>query len=163
VGTVFCAGDGVAPHVNCPCGNDSPIADQVGCTNTFGVGASLRASGTPSLAGDTVVLTGSNLPLSSTLFYQGTTQTNGGTGSVFGDGLRCASGTITRLRTYTASGSPGSAVSTYPHAGDPSVSVRGVVTVPGSRTYQVWYRNSAPFCTPSTFNLTNGLEILWQP
>jgi hypothetical protein len=42
------------------------------------------------------------------------------------------------------------------------VSVRGGVTVPGVRTYQTWYRNASPFCTPSTFNLTNGLSILWS-
>ncbi len=26
-----------------------------------------------------------------------------------------------------------------------------------------WYRNAAAFCTPSTFNLTNGLSITWVP
>ena len=39
--------------------------------------------------------------------------------------------------------------------------VRGLVTVPGTRTYQAWYRNSASYCTVSTFNLSNGLEISW--
>jgi hypothetical protein len=43
------------------------------------------------------------------------------------------------------------------------VSVRGLITTPGTRTYQVWYRNSAAFCTASTFNLTNGVEITWNP
>jgi hypothetical protein len=33
--------------------------------------------------------------------------------------------------------------------------------VPGTRTYQVWYRNAAAFCTISTFNLTNGIELSW--
>ena len=32
-----------------------------------------------------------------------------------------------------------------------------------SRTYQVWYRNAAAFCTAATFNLTNGLTAIWQP
>jgi hypothetical protein len=42
--------------------------------------------------------------------------------------------------------------------------VRGAVTTAGSvRNYQVWYRNAAAFCTPSTFNLTNGLSVTWQP
>jgi hypothetical protein len=27
--------------------------------------------------------------------------------------------------------------------------------------YQLWYRNAAAFCTPSTFNLTNGLDVTW--
>jgi hypothetical protein len=32
------------------------------------------------------------------------------------------------------------------------------------RTYQCWYRNADPlFCTASTFNLTNGVEVTWIP
>ena len=82
----------------------------------------------------------------------------GGTGTVFGDGLRCAGGMVVRLGTKTnVAGS-----SHYPAAGDPSVSVRGSITAPGTRTYQVWYRNAASFCTPSTFNLSNGLSIVWM-
>jgi hypothetical protein len=37
-----------------------------------------------------------------------------------------------------------------------------MVTAAGTRTYQCWYRNAAAFCTPSTFNLTNGVLITWQ-
>jgi hypothetical protein len=29
--------------------------------------------------------------------------------------------------------------------------------------YQVWYRNASAFCTPATFNLTNGLRVTWVP
>jgi hypothetical protein len=56
-----------------------------------------------------------------------------------------------------------SGASQYPAAGDPSVSVRGGVLAPGMRTYQVWYRNAAAFCTTATFNLTNGLRATWVP
>ena len=31
------------------------------------------------------------------------------------------------------------------------------------RYYQVWYRNAAAFCTPSTFNTSNGYAVTWQP
>ena len=48
-----------------------------------------------------------------------------------------------------------------PVAGDPSLSAGGLVSTPGTRTYQAWYRNAAPFCTAATFNLTNGVEIVW--
>jgi hypothetical protein len=41
--------------------------------------------------------------------------------------------------------------------------VRGNVTGAGTREYQVWYRNAASFCTASTFNLTNGLQLNWAP
>ncbi len=162
-GTVFCAGDGVPPHNPCPCGNHSPAADGAGCLSSFGVGARLRSSGIASLAGDTVRLNASHLPASSTLFFQGTSQQSGGNGAAFGDGLRCAGGTVIRLKTYPATGIPGAATSSYPALGDPSVSVRGNVTTPGTRTYQAWYRNSAAYCSVSTFNLSNGLEIVWSP
>jgi hypothetical protein len=51
----------------------------------------------------------------------------------------------------------------YPGPGDAPVHVRGAITAPGNRTYQVWYRNAAAFCTSATFNLTNGLAVNWIP
>jgi len=33
----------------------------------------------------------------------------------------------------------------------------------GTRTYQVSYRNSASFCTPATFNISNGMIVVWIP
>lgn len=51
-----------------------------------------------------------------------------------------------------------------PTGGDPLISVRGLVPVAGAtRFYQAWYRNAAVFCTSSTFNLTNGLQVVWAP
>jgi hypothetical protein len=64
---------------------------------------------------------------------------------------------VARLGTATNSGG----ASQYPAGAQLPVSVRGNVTTPGVRIYQVWYRNAAAFCTPSTFNLTNGLWVLW--
>jgi len=32
--------------------------------------------------------------------------------------------------------------------------------VGGTRTYQVWYRNAVAFCTPSTSNTTNAVELI---
>jgi hypothetical protein len=87
-------------------------------------------------------------------------QTNGGLGAAFGDGLRCVSGTIVRLKIVTAD-AVGMAV--YPGPGDPSVSVRGMVAAAGVRHYQDWYRNAPPFCTIDTFNLTNGVAVTWVP
>lgn len=31
------------------------------------------------------------------------------------------------------------------------------------RSYQVWYRNSAKFCTSRTFDTTNGVTSFWTP
>jgi len=150
----FCFGDGSGSA--CPCGNNGAAGN--GCAHSLSAsGAHLAGSGSTSLASDTLVLAGSNMPNSSSLYFQGTTQLNGGLGSTFGDGLRCAGGTVIRLGTkMNVSGA-----SQYPTAGDPSVSVKGLVTAPGSRTYQVWYRNAATFCTASTFNLTNGVSATW--
>jgi hypothetical protein len=93
------------------------------------------------------------------LYFQGTAQGGAGLGTVFGDGLRCAAGSVTRLGTKNNA----LGVSTYPVAGDLSVSVKGLITLPGTRYYQVWYRNAAAFCSASTFNLTNGLTVVWNP
>ena len=52
----------------------------------------------------------------------------------------------------------------YPELGDNAISVAGLVVAPGTRNYQGWYRSANPsFCTPETFNLTNGLEVAWAP
>jgi len=99
------------------------------------------------------------MPNSSALYFQGTLQQSGGAGAAFGDGKRCAGGSVVRLGTKTnAAGG-----STYPGSGQPTVSVKGLVTTPGTRTYQVWYRNAAVFCTSATFNLSNGFQITWAP
>jgi hypothetical protein len=76
---------------------------------------------------------------------------------VFGDGLRCAGGTVIRLGTKANA----AGASQYPDAGDAAVSVRGLVTAPATTTYQTWYRNAATFCTAATFNLSNGLSLTW--
>jgi hypothetical protein len=156
-GTPFCLGDGTATA--CPCGNNSPVGDNSGCLSSLGTGGKLAGQGVPSISGDTVVLQGSQMPNSSALYFQGTTQQGGGAGAVFGDGLRCAGGVVTRLgTTVNVAGS-----SQYPFGAFPSVSVKGGVVAPGLRTYQCWYRNAAAFCNPSTFNLSNGLSITWIP
>jgi hypothetical protein len=103
------------------------------------------------------LLAGSQMPNAPVLYFQGTSLTGAGAGTTFGDGLRCAGGSVIRLGTKTNS----AGASQYPAAGDPSVSNRGLVTLPGVRFYQAWYRNVATFCTPSGFNLTNGWRIDW--
>jgi hypothetical protein len=122
-------------------------------------GARLVASGIASLSNDSVVLAGSAMPDAAVLYFQGTTSVAGGAGAAFGDGLRCAGGTVVRLKTVVNVGG----ASHFPASGDPSLSVRGQVAAPGMRTYQCWYRNAATFCTAAPFNLTNGLQIDWTP
>lgn len=141
----------------CPCGLGGAPGN--GCSNSiFAVGANLAATGRASVAGDTVVITGTKMPNSTVLYFQG----NGQVAAVFGDGLRCAAVGVLRLATKVNAGNS----SSYPNlgAGDPPISVRGAIPAAGgTRFYQGWYRNAAPFCTPATFNLTNGLAIFWTP
>jgi hypothetical protein len=103
-------------------------------------------------------LNGSGMPNSSALYFQGTTAISGGMGAVFGDGLRCAGGTVIRLGTKTNV----AGASSYP-SGSTSISVKGANAAGNVRTYQCWYRNAAAFCTASTFNLTNGVQCTWAP
>jgi hypothetical protein len=155
-GVPFCSGDG-SGLTTCPCGNAGSAGN--GCRNSVNfAGANLTATGTPSLGADTVVLRGTGMPNSSALYLQGTSQQNGGAGVVFGDGLRCTGGAIIRFPLRVNSGG----ASQYPTGGDPHVSVRGLIGAPGTRTYQIWYRDAFTFCTPSTFNLSNGYQIFWS-
>jgi hypothetical protein len=153
-GTPYCFGDGSGTA--CPCGNAGATGN--GCASSVNPnGGKLVGTGVASIASDSLTLHGTGLVNTSGLYFQGTTQQSGGAGAVFGDGLRCAAGTVVRLGTKLAVGG----ASQYPVAGDASISVKGAVTTPGTRTYQLWYRNAGPFCTPSTFNLTNGLSLTW--
>jgi Tol biopolymer transport system component len=151
VATPFCFGDGSSAV--CPCGNGGAIGN--GCASSLNPsGANVGSTGTASIAADTIVLFGAGMPDSSVLYYQGTTQLD----VAFGDGKRCVGGTVIRLGTKTNVAGQ----SHYPAAGDMPVSVRGACSAGDVRLYQCWYRNAAAgFCTPSTFNLTNGLSMTW--
>jgi hypothetical protein len=155
--TEYCFGDGSGTA--CPCGNASAVGAKEGCQSSLGTGGKLVTGGIARITNDTFTLQGSRMPNSSTLYFQGTTQAGGGAGTVFGDGLRCANGSVVRLGTKTnVNGS-----SSYPEGGDTPVSIKGALTAGVTRTYQVWYRNAAPFCNVETFNLTNGASVVWAP
>jgi hypothetical protein len=120
-------------------------------------GALLEAFGAPELVNDTLLLRGLAMPDAAVLYFQGTTSVNGGSGSAFGDGLRCVTGSVRRLGTLdNAQG-----WSAYPAPGQARVSVAGQIAAPGTLHYQAWYRNAAAFCTADTFNLTNGVSVIW--
>jgi hypothetical protein len=155
--TPYCFGDGTGTA--CPCGNDSAVGDAEGCLSSLGTGGRLRGAGQASVSSDTFQLTGSRMPNSSVLYFQGNSQIAGGLGAVFGDGLRCATGSVKRLVTKTnANGS-----STYPAGAEAPISVTGAVPSGATRNYQGWYRNAPSFCNPETFNLTNGVSVVWNP
>lgn len=152
----YCFGNGSGTA--CPCGNNGAAGQ--GCASSLGLGATLASSGHAIVGADSLVLTGSGMPNSSALYFQGTTPAGGTLGVTFGDGLRCAAGTIIRLGTKTNTGG----TSSYPTGANIAISVKGLIPAGGAtRNYQVWYRNAAAFCTASTFNLSNGLNATWVP
>jgi plastocyanin len=155
-GTEFCAGDGSATA--CPCNNNSTV--KTGCLNSLLRGARLRASGVASVTNDTLGLSVTGVPEgNSLLFFQGTTQVNGGAGVVFGDGLRCAGGTTKRIAMSAIS----FGVSHYPQAGDPLISVKGGATAGAVLAYQVFYRDPPSMCTSARFNTSDGYAVTWLP
>jgi len=156
--TPFCFGDGTGTA--CPCANSGAAGH--GCANsTFPLGAQLVTSGVAgaSNATDTLVITATNIP-GPGLFFQGTGNFAGGAGLVFGDGLLCSGGTITRLGvvfpTVNSASVPGGSNPNPIHvtAGTASGDVRN---------YQCWYRDAAAFCSVSTFNLTQSVSLTWGP
>jgi hypothetical protein len=152
----FCAGDGSAWA--CPCDNFSPPGSGAGCLNSLGHGARLTASGTASLTADSLRLDAVQMANGASLYFQGTDRENGGLGVRLGDGLLCAGGTLTRilLKSNTAG------ASSYP--GPLDLPLSSFAGLPGAvRTYQVWYRNAAEFCTSKPFNTTNGVSVTWTP
>ena len=70
-------------------------------------------------------------------------------------------GAIIRLGPVQAA----SGLSQYPAVGQPSVSVRGQIPHGGAvtRVYQSRYRNVQSFCTPESFNISNGVVLEWLP
>lgn len=151
-----CFGDGSGAA--CPCGNESSAGAGAGCLNSLGTGGRLVASGVALLYADSLVLHGSGMTDSSALYFQGTQVQAGGIGAAFGDGLRCAGGAIVRLGVRVNSGG----ASRFPERDGIGIALRGAISSPGQRVYQVWYRNSAAFCTPAPFNLTNAVRVVWS-
>jgi hypothetical protein len=150
--------------IGCPCANQgSAIA---GCDNSSGTGgAVLTSSGVSSVSADSLVFhTTGEKPSATSIVLQGTSNLTFGT--LFGQGVRCASGTLKRL--YVKSASGGSI--TAPVGGDASVWSRSatlgdVIAAGQVRFYQVYYRDPIVLggCSASsTFNATQGLQVAWM-
>lgn len=152
-GTSFCSGDGSSTP--CPCGNTGSAG--AGCGNSVSFGATLAAFGSPSLVAASLVLRASGcVPGRPGLFFQGTAVVNGGTGAIFGDGLRCVGGAVTRLQLAFAD-----ANGSMESSGD--LASIGAVSAGANVRYQLWYRDSSGSPCASAFNLSNGLELIWGP
>jgi hypothetical protein len=149
LGTSYCSGDGSARA--CPCGNTG--STEQGCANSTGAGATLSAGGSASVTADDLVLQAAQLvPTQPALLFAGLNRVQGGNGTLFGDGLRCAGGTIKRLgvRQPDALGAA---------AWGPGLGPLGGWSAGDTRRLQVWYRD--PLASPcgAGFNLSNGFEL----
>lgn len=157
---LFCLGDGSGTP--CPCGNESFPGTFSGCKHSLGYGGIMRSHNIWSYSIDTLKVHVLTLPTTTpVLFFHGTAKVNFGSGNPFGDGLRCVGGTVIRLATKTTQN--GQAF--YPDVGESAISARVGVPGPGYVShFQGWYRNADPtYCSPSTYNLTNGTAVTWIP
>jgi hypothetical protein len=161
-GSPFCYGDGT--EVPCPCGNNGALGH--GCENSSGTGgALLTAAGFARLSADTLVLTSAGeRPTAFGIFLQGNASTQP---MLYGDGLRCVSGTLKRL--YSKNAVAGVAIA--PQGAEPPISARSLalgdpIPVGGTRFYQVYYRDpSSTFCPSpqgNTWNIGNALAVAWS-
>jgi hypothetical protein len=149
VGTAYCFCANTAP-----CGNIGSLDS--GCANSTGSGAILSGSGTASVSTDDLTFDCTQMPPNKpALIFAGTTSVNGGAGFVFGDGLRCAGGSVQRLGVMT-SDSGGNA------SWGPGMIAAGGWSSGQTRFFQVWLRDPGGPCGGG-FNLSNGLEVLLQP
>jgi endonuclease I len=145
----FCFGDGSG--ASCPCNNFG--AQDAGCANSTGAGATLSASGSVSLSTDDLSFSVTGLPTGPGLFFQGNNAVGGGNGLSFGSGLRCAGGFAVRLEIrFSSNGSSATTVALGSLSG---------ATAGQTKRYQYWYRDSSGSPCSSTFNLTNGYELTW--
>ena len=161
LGSPQCFGDGTG--VACPCDPGQTGNPGTGCRNSLGRSGQLSATGAALLSADTVTLRVDGVPPSATgLYFQGDAAQNGGQGAPFGDGLLCVNTAVRRLGIRQAQQGV-SRLGFRTGVDQPLHTLGAVPTAGATRWYQVWYRDAAVYCTASTFNLTNGLRILWRP
>jgi len=150
----YCSGDGSAGL--CPCGN--PGGTGRGCANgASAIGARLSSTGSTSIAADDLAMSCVGLvPNQPGLYFRGVNAVNGGAGTPFGDGLRCAGGGVRRLQVRFAD-STGSSSMTIP------IGAASLAQAGDQHYFQCWYRDPVTSPCGAGFNLTNGLAVTWLP
>jgi hypothetical protein len=152
-----CEGGGQSTGtVNCPCNNNLPPGAHGGCINQNGVGAHLFATGTPSIANDTLVLHANNGNPGPGFFFHGTALTNGGMGAPFGNGLRCITGAVVRIKKIPN----GTGIATLPTPPQPPIHILLGLMAGDTRYFQVWYRDPLGPCG-QPFNTSNAIQVTY--
>lgn len=151
--TAFCFGDGNGGP--CPCGNNGSTGQ--GCANSSGVGGSMTAFGTDSVSSDDLTFQAAGLLGGQpALLFSADNAVNGGNGTIFGDGLRCAGGNVVRLGVQIPS-ALGEA------NWGPGLGASGGWSGGQTKRFQTWYRDPSGSPCGSSFNLTSGLEVSFTP
>jgi FG-GAP repeat/FG-GAP-like repeat len=149
LGSAYCSGDGSA--AGCPCGNFGGAGE--GCANSGGSGALLAAEGTASVTSDDLLMSAQNLVAGQpALLFAGLNQVQSGNGALFGDGLRCAGGSVKRLGVELPNGT---GLATW----GPGLAPLGAWSAGDTRRFQVWYRDPSSSPCGGVFNLSNGFEV----
>lgn len=149
-GTSYCD----CPMVSAPCGNPGGAGE--GCMNSTGVGGKLSAVGTPSAGADDLQFNAVGLrPNQPALLFAGLNQVNSGMGLTFGDGLRCAGGSVVRLGVSVPDAS-GAA------SWGPGLGAQGGWNAGDTRRFQAWYRDPVTGPCTTGFNLSNGYEVTFN-
>jgi hypothetical protein len=146
---LYCFGDEQIGS-SCPCGNPGQIGQ--GCANSTGQGAVIAETGSPGVIADDFGVDATHLaPSQPALLFSANNAVNSGNGVIFGDGLRCAGGSVKRLGVRQADAAG--------HASwNSNLSVSGGWTAGDTRRFQVWYRDPTGAPCGTGFNLSHGLE-----
>jgi hypothetical protein len=163
----YCSPDGSI--ANCPCANGAPGA---GCANSDHTGgALLTGTGNASLGTDTVSLSSTQSGTighhssSLALIFQGH---DSGSFITYGDGVRCITSPLKRLFKFTPANAvtltapSASSIPPTPATISGQSAALGDPLVPGDiRGYQLLYRDPVLFCSPQSFNASNGIRVTW--
>ncbi len=162
----FCLGDG-SDGVICPCSNASTIGSGEGCTHSGSVGAYITASGTPSIAADTLSLTINQAEANEFGIFVSNIAT--GAPVPFFDGAFCLAVDANVSRHFydpvsgvaipVAFDGTGAGSNSYPL----SVTDYTGLTVAGATVhYQAWFRSPSGPCGNAA-NISSGVSVTWTP
>jgi hypothetical protein len=128
-----------------------------GVANSTGAASEMTASGSLSVAANDLVITANNLPGGQVgVFFYAPNQLNGGAGLPFGDGLRCAGGTVFRIFPPTpvvANAATKTVNNTLPSG----AGIGAFLT----QHFQFWYRD--PGAGGAGFNLSTAMTLVFLP
>lgn len=137
----------------CPCGNLADLG--AGCQNSTGLGARMTGSGTASVSADDLVLESTQLPPGRpALLFSG--DVNQQPGMAFGDGVRCAGGSLRRFDVRIPNGQ---GIADW----GPGLATQAGWQVGQTAYTQVWYRDSVAGPCSSGFNISAGRSVTLAP